>query len=325
MIRSIIGRRYYEQAGGEGGDGGGGSAGSGDTGGSGDNGGSGGAGGNPNDGSIASSGGSGGGSQNWRDKLNLPDEIKTSKILDNIKNPYEDPSDIIEQHYNAQKHIGKAQMLKPQDDWTDEQRDKFYNELGRPEKFEDYELPEISDENKAYFNQERYEGFKEKFHKLNLTSSQVKGLMTEFQADHVAGMKAAEEQYELAIQEQVREFRESEGENYEVTMQLAHRFASKFGGQEFIDHLKAMNIDRDPKIIKMFSEAARSTLESTADGGQGDGFMTNKSQAQQQKEDLMKDPEFVRVLHSKKRSDKVAHKAAVERLQNLNEIIHGVK
>jgi len=278
------------------------------------------------DGSIASSEGSitsQAKAEDWRDKLDLSDDIKTSNVLKNVKNPYEDPTDLVNQLYHAQKKIGEQKGAMPAEDWSEDKVNEFYNELGKPKEHADYEFPDIAEEHKQFFDVDRIEAFKEKFHKHNLTKAQAKGIIDDFTADHISAMTAAGQQLENEIAQQVKDFQETEGDQYEMTMQFAAAAVREFGGDKALQRLQDLNVDRDPVLNKMFSEMGKALSESSISGEGDGGFVTGKAAAQQEKEKLMSDPDFKRVWLSKKREDRSEHQAAVKKISALNEIIYG--
>lgn len=133
----------------------------------------------------------------WFDSL--PDDLKNEGSLESFKG--KDITDVVKSYVEAQKTIGGMVRI-PSEDAPAEIKDKFYqklsaipdvvklpkpddaegianlmNKLGRPEKAENYSIPEIPEHALGVMKPEAINEFKEFAHKLGLTDAQSKSLM----------------------------------------------------------------------------------------------------------------------------------------------------
>lgn len=99
----------------------------------------------------------------------IPGEYRESRWAQSIKSV----DDLWKKHANAQSLIGKKAIGTPGEDASQEDWDKFYSSLNRPEKAEDYEFQRDYVPDDIEVDEEMDNAFKQIAHKAGLTSKQA--------------------------------------------------------------------------------------------------------------------------------------------------------
>lgn len=128
---------------------------------------------------------------------------------------------------------------------TPEERDKFFNSLGRPEKPEGYEL-EGGDKAK----EEILKPWKADFHELGLTTTQAKGLKAKFDAR----LNKLTDDYKADIAKQIATtsatLKTELGDKYDASVELASRLWKQWGKTE-VDFDKAFATETSANRVTM--------------------------------------------------------------------------
>jgi len=164
----------------------------------------------------------------WR--AGLPDDLKQNPDLANFKTVGDFAKHALEVETKAKELETKLGDYIPKlpDDATDEERQLYFDALGRPEQASEYEF---DGEDK---NAPEWTGFwKEQFYGLGLTNAQAKQLSTAFNGQiqkmvdaHNAALKA-----EMSKAEQ--ELKSKYGDKYDTNVELAKRMWQKHGKEDF--------------------------------------------------------------------------------------------
>ncbi len=71
-------------------------------------------------------------SRPWIDSL--PDDLRANPNV----SKYKDPVEFVKGHLSAVESLGKKRFVEPQENSPQEEWDKYFNSIGRPEKIDDY-------------------------------------------------------------------------------------------------------------------------------------------------------------------------------------------
>lgn len=153
---------------------------------------------------------------------------------------------------------------------TDAERANFYKALGRPDKPEDYEFPQIE-------GRENDPGMvkwaQTTFHKHALSKEQAKGIGAEWNA-FVNGMVEAEdrlvEEDRKAKEEEFKKEFKSEDE-YKAGVELTRRFWKKLTGTDFDEAYKEAEAWQVPLFMRVLFHIAKVTGEDVSPMGKGRG------------------------------------------------------
>lgn len=103
----------------------------------------------------------------------LPEEYKNVESL----KQYKDLNGFIKSHLEQEKMVGRAVAHIPKEDSTQEQWDKYFAKIGRPESVDKYNIPEIEKPEDYVSNDELIGIFKELSHKSGLTQKQFESIL----------------------------------------------------------------------------------------------------------------------------------------------------
>ena len=219
----------------------------------------------------------------------LPDDLKTNEAFTS----YATLGDLAKAHLEATGKLsesdGKLSELREEydgfmenaipklpDDATDEERNVYFQQLGRPETASEYEF-DGEDKNAPEWT--NY--WKEQFHSLGLTKSQAKTLSSTWNAQ----MQKMVEAHNVSIQNEAKEaetkLRNELGEKFDTYLELAKRTWAKYGEGDFDKAFDNGNSAYRISTIRMLLKFARLTGEDNSpmggksvNGQKPSGFIT---------------------------------------------------
>lgn len=243
----------------------------------------------------------------------LPDDLKGSKSLSSYKNV----EALARSHVEVQPLIG-SKLIMPDDKTSDEDRNSFYNQLGRPETAEGYQSPADGLPEGFEINEEQQKAFFEHAHKHGFTADQAAG-MVRFQAIQMASAaKAQQDQYGVDEADAVEALKKEWGGSYEEKMALATGAVKKFGGQELVDAMNETGLGNNLAMNKAFAAIGKAIAEDEILGaGAGRQFISSPAEADAKISALRGDKDFMERFHSKSPS---IRKPAVAEMAALMEI-----
>lgn len=260
--------------------------------------------------------GGGGGTATWRDTL--PDEFKNEPMLQNIP----DIPTLTKNYVNAQRLIGTKRLPMPEQGWDQKKWDEFYAQVGRPETFDKYGLPEVKDlPPELKFDDNAMTEARKAAHSLGLTDRQFKGMMELYmknQGSTVSGAKKAlEDQHNAGLLALKNEW----GEKFDGELGIAKSVIQKFGGEnsELMQYLDQSGMGSNVQLIKLLNVVGKAMLEDTSRGGEGGAGLQigDKGRALQEIATLKQDQAFLAVLGN---AQAPGHREAVARWSNLHSI-----
>jgi hypothetical protein len=249
----------------------------------------------------------------------LPEEFQEQASL----KTYKDLPSFVKSALEAEKLIGKKGIVKPGENATPEELDRYYKDLGRPDKPEEYSFKKPADwpEN-VPFAENMIPKVQEIFHKRGIPADQAQGIWN----DYHEVIKSEYEQHagvsEKQVQEGLAALKQEWGgeEKYAANIETAKIAVREFGGDGLVDFLNTSGLGDHPALIKAFANAGKGLRE--------DGFVGNTSSsstntvegAKAEIEKLSNDHEFTKILYSNDLQNKNAKAEATRRWESLHKI-----
>lgn len=184
--------------------------------------------------------------------------------------------------------IGKKNVVRgielPGEDAKPEDWDAFYNGLGRPEKPDGYEFPELKDIPEGFVLPEDKQFWANMAHKHGLTKKQAAGLFSEFMQDMSERYKSALEGSASAtveaakkrMQESADALKGEWGDDFGANLNLAKRAAEHLG---ILDSLDQSGAGNDPAVLKLAAELGKMLGEDNMRRGDPSGGGMTKEEA----------------------------------------------
>jgi len=252
--------------------------------------------------------GSEGVSDNLDWKSSLPDDLKNDPTLSNFK----DIESLAKTVVHQQKQMG-SRIPIPKDEAG---FNELYTKLGRPEAASDYELktPEGMD---AYFNENALNQFREVAHKIGLNQKQVNALL-DYQAG-VINYELENQPATLSAQKEESEayLKKEWGADYNKQIKAAQRALQVYGDEDIVE-LMNTSAGNHPAVIKMFARLGAEITEDMTQNTQNNYLATSRLDAQDEISAT-----YSNANHPYHKQGHPEHKAAVERMRQLFEKVHG--
>jgi hypothetical protein len=235
----------------------------------------------------------------------LDPELKEHPSLKNFKSP----NDLAKSWVNAQKLIGKDKVALLNEKSTPEEREAFYNKLGRPEKPEGYKFEPLPE---PIQNESREKNFAEFAHKQGFTQAQASALRGWWASEMNAEMSQMGEQNENTQKETETELRREWGMAYQAKMVTANKVLSQFSEPTQKKIMGAFG--NDPDVIRDLAKMGGKFSEAGMIGKSPDGMMSPE-EAQAEIAKLKVNPAYLDGQHPE-------HKIVVSRMTQLFKMLH---
>ena len=203
----------------------------------------------------------------WRSAIS-PDLQK-----DEVLTSYKNVNDLAKVHVETVKKtkdleakVGNA-IFKPSENATPEERNQFFNSLGRPEKPEGYQL-EGGDKAK----EEALQPWKQDFHELGLTAAQAKGLKAKWDGRINQIVEAHNAKILQDNAAATATLKTELGDKYDASVELVSRLWKQWGKTE-VDFDKAFQTETSANRVTMMRfllNVAAKTGEDTSLRGSGE-------------------------------------------------------
>jgi hypothetical protein len=202
----------------------------------------------------------------WR--AGLPDDLKAHESIV----PFKTVGDFAKAHLETAGKLrdaeGKLKNSIPKlgENATPEERNQFFNSLGRPEKPEGYQLEDGSKEKEEILNP-----WKQDFHELGLTAAQAKGLKVKWDGRINGLVEAHKASVQKEIGEASTKLKTELGDKYDAGVALAARLWKEWGKSE-VDFDKAFASESSANrvtMIRFLLNVAAKTGEDSSFRGSG--------------------------------------------------------
>ena len=245
----------------------------------------------------------------------IPEELRQHPSISPIK----DVENLARSYVNAQRLIGADKIAVPVNP-TDEDLDRIYDRLGRPETPKDYRF----DVDGNVITEELAANYADVAHKLRLTPDQAKGVLDYYRSTVEQEGAQSLELAEVAKEQTVQSLRQEWGRAFDQKVEAAARVAQEFADPEMFNITLAdgSKLGDNAEFIKAFAKIAdfrqSVTSEDTVAEMSQSSVMTPAT-AQAEIDAIMNDKSHAYWDRKKP----IARHKAVERMQHLMEQLHG--
>jgi hypothetical protein len=245
----------------------------------------------------------------------IPEELRQHPSISPIK----DVENLARSYVNAQRLIGADKIAVPVNP-TDEDLDRIYDRLGRPETPKDYGF----DVDGNVITEELAANYADVAHKLRLTPDQAKGVLDYYRSTVEQEGAQSLELAEVAKEQTVQSLRQEWGRAFDQKVEAAARVAQEFADPEMFNITLAdgSKLGDNAEFIKAFAKIAdfrqSVTSEDTVAEMSQSSVMTPAT-AQAEIDAIMNDKSHAYW----DRKNPIARQKAVERMQHLMEQLHG--
>lgn len=243
----------------------------------------------------------------------IPEDLREHPSLSPIK----DVPNLARSYVNQSKLLGADKLPLPANP-TDEDLDRIADRLGRPEAATGYEIPvdgQIVTEDVA-------KEFSEIAHKNRLTPSAANAILEYYKGAVEKSVQADADAKHQAQVDSVAALKAEWGSAYDQNVERAKAVAKEFSDVESITNIvlaDGTNLGDHPEFIKTFAKFAEFKQSVTSEDTVKESSQVNhmtKQTAQAEVDAIMRGPDYTS-------RDAIARDRAVNRVQELMEIIHG--
>lgn len=233
--------------------------------------------------------GGGGGNSDW--KASLPEDLRTAKCLESIK----DIGALAKSYVNAESLIGMKRLQEPDARWTDKEWDDFYSKTGRPKTAAEYAVPEFKfEEGHAGLSGELVDKAKAHFHKLGLSDRQFKGIMEYYMTSENERFKQQKTTSSGERQAAEDAMKQKFGDKYEAKLLTAKNVLDKFDTEgTFRSFLNESKLGNDPRMVQFLVGFGESLREDKSGGTNNLNFLPDKARARVEIDQLRGDDSFM--------------------------------
>ena len=245
----------------------------------------------------------------------LPDEIREHPSLAPIK----DVENLARSYVNAQRLIGADKVPMPVNP-TDEDLDNIYGRLGRPETPQGYEIKPDG----QVVTEEVAEQYADIAHRLRLSTEQAEGILEYYKSTIQQSSEAMQADVTAQVEQAETELRQEWGKAFEQKIQDAKGIFRDFASEDMLEMQLADGtlVGNHPEFIRAFAKIAEfrnsATSEDTITEATTNRALTPQ-QAQTEIDSIMNDKSHAYW----DRKNPVGRQAAIDRMQQLMEMLHG--
>lgn len=245
----------------------------------------------------------------------IPEELRDHPSISPIK----DVENLARSYVNAQRLIGADKIAVPVNP-TDEDLDRIYDRLGRPEAPSDYGF----DVDGNVITEELATNYADVAHKLRLTPDQAKGILDYYRSSVEQSGEQSLELAEAAKEQTVESLRNEWGRAFDQKVEAAARVAQEFADPEMFNITLAdgSKLGDNAEFIKAFAKIADFRQSVTSEDTVAEMSQSNvmtPATAQAEIDAIMNDKSHAYW----DRKNPIARNKAVERMQHLMEQLHG--
>jgi len=207
--------------------------------------------------------------KNWTSSLD--EDVRQDPSITKFKNP----NDMAKSYKHLESKLGKDKIVKPQDTWTENEWNEFYDSTGRPKDSKEYKLTEVELPEGMESTGEDMGVYKDAFHKAGLSQKQADGLYQNYvgveKLKFEADIKTATEAKENAQ----NQLRKDWGKAYDKNIKLAETTFMSLADTEAKELFVKEGFGNNPSIIRMFAKiGAERSEDNIGEGKREEGVLT---------------------------------------------------
>ncbi len=220
---------------------------------------------------------------------------------------WQTPKELAEGYRNLEKLLGANRLPMPKDEADKEGWERVYNNLGRPNKADDYKLPVPEGSDPAFA-----QGAQAMFHELGLNTRQAQALAEWFNGESQQAAAAQAQAQEARAAQELGGVKSEWGAAWEENVALGQRAVREFGLAPHLDKLESAI--GAAELMKLAARIGRGLTEHTFESGKDtQGFGMTPTAAQARITALKSDREFI----AKYLGGDAAAKGEMDRLHRL--------
>ena len=245
----------------------------------------------------------------------IPEELRDHPSLSPIK----DVENLARSYVNAQKLIGADKIPMPVNP-TDEDLDRIYGRLGRPETAEGYEIPVDGN----IVTEEVAKDYADVAHKLRLSPQQASGILEYYQSLAGQSEEAMAANDEKIMQDTELSLKREWGDDYGNKLAMAKEAVESFASTDMLEIRLAdgTKVGNHPDFIKAFAKMADFRHNMTSEDTVADAPMArtmNRQAAKNEIDAIMNDKSHAYW----DRKNVVGRQQAIQRMQELWGMVDG--
>lgn len=206
----------------------------------------------------------------------LPDDLKSHPSLQAYrKGDGFDIGGLVKEHVNLQALIGKKGVLPPGEKDGPEAWERYYNQLGRPARPEQYQFQKP--QGYAGYSDEFANAYRDVAHKNGLTARQAAGMHDWFVTSALEAEQAGASRSRMDGDALDQALRQKWGGQYDAMVASGRRAAKTFAPPEALDELE--QAIGGPALMELFANIGERMREDGLIGGGASSFNMTPEQA----------------------------------------------
>jgi len=190
---------------------------------------------------------------------NLPDELK-DKNMERFK----EPLDLAKSYIELEAKIGKSVQI-PGAGASQEEKDKYFKRVGRPDSSDGYELSKIKLPEGSNRDEAAEKAFAEEIFKQGYSKKQGQDTWKYLLDMAVSGMKKLKKEQADKMKVAEDKLREDLGSGYDEGKKLMQRVVGRFADKEAREFLEE-GLGNDPRAIRFLIAIGKTMSEDTLEG-----------------------------------------------------------
>jgi len=200
---------------------------------------------------------SGDGSSGEQSKINYPSDLEQSyhgnptllKHYDKEKGEFRIGT-MMKSLIHASSAIGKEKVLKPDKNWTDDQWNTFYRDIGLPDSVDKYDIKNNLAKG-LEANEKMFNGFKEIAYKSGILPKQAQAVVDYFNQTIAETVQEQSKTASLNLQQARLDLEREYGNAFERKMNVAEQGIKAFASAEMMDSLEKKGFMDDPDFTRL--------------------------------------------------------------------------
>lgn len=183
----------------------------------------------------------------WRQGLGDLDGNPDLKSIKDVRH-------LAEQFIERGKHVGQKEFGIPGEDATPEQKQKFWQELGVPEKAEDYGLTERPDnipEDK--WNPEHAKAWQDKLHEFGVPKDMATKIVTAFREEQIEALGQAEQQPAMNQEQFMSALNDKYGDQTDAVIDRASDLLAQHADMDTLSEINSWPTDQRMALLNVLN------------------------------------------------------------------------
>jgi hypothetical protein len=222
------------------------------------------------------------GEENWRDAV--PEDYRR------VAEKFTSPADVVKSYAELERKLGRAVNL-PGKDANEDEREAFYERLGRPPSANDYDIDLPDELAEAIHADEgaraQLDSFLGHAHKAGLTNEQAQAAVEWYLANLGDTSLSQQQRMETNHATLEADLRREWGADYDSNIEYGRRALMAFGDPETLDRLE--DVVGAPSVVRMMARIGRRMGEA---GDVGRGGTSRRDSLQEEMRKLQKSEDY---------------------------------